>query len=131
MKRFFAVFAVVFAVTAVVYTAYFIGTGFFERSDVALLEYYVSETGEAITLKTAIASSMGHTRGFKDSGGGEKPHYLTFYSAFGGLNGSVGAKEEFVLELGENDSEIYFRQTDGGYRLVLRKDTETGKWIRP
>ena len=28
-----------------------------------------------------------------------EPHYLKFYSAWGGFNSSIGAKQEFVLEL--------------------------------
>lgn len=74
---------------------------------------------------------MGYIRGFKDVGGREKPHYLTFYSTFGGLNSSFGAKNEFILELGENDSEIYFNRKDGGYELVLQKNIETGEWVKP
>ena len=74
---------------------------------------------------------MGYIRGFEDQGGGEKPHYLTFYSTFGGLNSSFGAKHEFELELSEMDTEICFNRPDGGYALVLYKDPGTGVWTRP
>lgn len=110
---------------------YFIGTGFLTRNDVVLLDYSVSEDGTGITLQTSIFSSMGYTRGFKDSGGGVKPHYLTFYSTFGGLNSSFGAKHEFELELDKTDTEIWFNRADGGYELVLQKNEETGEWVRP
>lgn len=73
----------------------------------------------------------GITRGFKDNGGGVKPHYLTFYSTFGGLNCQLGAKSEHTLTLDKDDTEIYFNRADGGYELVLQKDKETGEWIRP
>jgi len=106
-------------------------TGFNERTDVALVDYAVSEDGTEITLHTMVMSSMGYTRGLRDDGGGVKPHYLTFYSAFGGPNSSFGAKDSFVLELGADDSEIYFNRPDGGYELVLRKDQAIGQWERP
>lgn len=110
---------------------YFVGTGFLERMDVLLYDYSVSEDGTELTFNAGIMSSMGFIRGYKDSGGGVKPHYLTFYSTFGGLNSSFGAKNEFVLELDKDDSEIYFKRAKGGYELVLQKNAETGQWERP
>lgn len=101
-----------------------------KKTDVALGEYSVSEDGTKLTFHTGVMSSMGYIRGFKDNGGGVKPHYLTFYSTFGGLNSSFGAKSEFELELDENDTEIYFGRSDGGYELVLQKDIDTGEWVR-
>ena len=111
--------------------SYFIGSGFIKRTDVVLVDYSVSEDGTQIILNTTIPTSMGYIRGFEDNGGGVKPHYLTFYSTFGGLNSSFGTKNEFELNLSENDTEIYFNRADGGYELVLQKDVETGEWTRP
>lgn len=111
--------------------AFLIGTGFQKRTDVVLFDYSVSEDGTAINLGVQVSSSMGYVRGFKDNGGGVKPHYLTFYSAFGGLNSSFGTVNSFVLELESDDREIYFNRPNGGYELVLVKDEETGEWIRP
>lgn len=108
----------------------FVGTGFMERTDVALADYSVSDDGTELTFNAGVISSMGYIRGYKDNGGGVKPHYLTFYSTFGGLNSSLGAKSEFVLELDKGDSEIYFKRARGGYELVLQKNAETGEWER-
>lgn len=120
-------------VTAVIVLlgSYWIGSGFMERNDVALLDYSLSEDGTEITLHTAVMSSMGYTRGFSDNGGGVKPHYLTFYSTFGGLNSSFGAKNTFHLALEPDDREIWFHRADGGYELVLQKDSDSGEWVRP
>ncbi|MEE1086478.1 MAG: hypothetical protein U0L05_04840 [Schaedlerella sp.] len=107
---------------------YLIGTGFMKRTDVALGEYSVSEDGKTLTFHAGVISSMGYVRDFKDDGGGVKPHYLTFYSTFGGLNSSFGAKSKFILELEADDTEIYFGRPDGGYELVLCKNAETGEW---
>ncbi len=118
----------VIAVIVILTVSFFVGTGFIERTDVILTDYSVSEDGTQITLNASVSSSMGYIRGFKNNGGGVKPHYLTFYSTFGGLNSKLGAKNEFVLEVNEDDSEIYFNRAGGGYELVLQKNTETGEW---
>ena len=110
---------------------YLIGTGYIINGGIYLGEYNVSEDGTELTFSAGIMSSMGFIRGYKDNGGGVKPHYLTFYSTFGGLNSSFGAKNEFVLELDKDDSEIYFKRANGGYELVLQKNAETGAWERP
>ena len=119
------------AIILVIILSFLIGTGFRERSDVILADFAISENGMKLTFQTAIPTSIGYIRGFKNDGGIEKPHYLTFYSTFGGLNNSFGAKNEFELALNESDTEIYFNRADGGYELVLQKDVDTGNWIRP
>ena len=115
----------------VIISTFFIGTGFQKRTDVVLVAYSVFEDGTSINLGVQVASSMGYVRGFKDNGGGVKPHYLTFYSTFGGVNSSFGAVNSFVLGIEEDDTEIYFNRPDGGYEVVLLKDEETGEWNRP
>lgn len=119
------------AIILILILSFLIGTGFRKRTDVVLNDFAVSEDSTKLTFQTTIPSSMGYIRGFEDNGGGVKPHYLTFYSTFGGLNNSFGAKHEFELGLDEGDTEIYFNRAGGGYELVLQKDANTGKWIRP
>ncbi|MBE5851806.1 MAG: hypothetical protein E7299_02450 [Lachnospiraceae bacterium] len=121
----------VIAAIVVFIASFLIATGFIERTDVALCAYSVSETGSEITLKVCVMSSIGNIRNFKDNGGGVKPHYLTFYSTFGGLNSSFGAVNSFVLELDKDDTEIYFNRSNDGYELVLVKNADTGEWERP
>ena len=130
-SKMICIIAIIVSVVIVLVLAYFIGTGFMVRTDVVLADFSVSEDGTILTLKTTIPTSMGYIRCYKKEGGGVKPHYLTFYSTFGGLNSSFGAKNEFELELGEDDTEIYFNRPDGGYTLVLQKNTETGEWYNP
>lgn len=119
------------AVIVVLMLLMFICTGFRKRTDVVLFDYSVSEDGSAISLEIQVSSSMGYIRGFKDKGGGVKPHYLTFYSTFGGLNSSFGSINEIKLELSRDNTEIYFNRPGGGYELVLKKDIATDEWIRP
>ena len=91
------------AIILVLILSFLISTGFKEKTDVVLHDFSVSEDGTKLTFRTFNASSMGYIRGFEDNGGGVKPHYLTFYSTFGGLNNSFGAKNEFELDLDEGD----------------------------
>lgn len=128
MKKILVIVLLIIVLLSIIY---FVGTGFLERMDVILHDYSVSEDGTELTFNAGIMSSMGFIRGYKDNGGGVKPHYLTFYSTFGGLNSSFGAKNEFVLPLDEEDTEIYFKRASGGYELVLKKNEETGAWERP
>lgn len=118
-------------IIAVLILSFFVGTGFVKRTDVDLTDYSISEDGTKLIFKADIPSSMGYIRGFEDKGGGVKPHYLVFYSTFGGVNSSFGAKYEFELDLSEDDMEIYFNRPDGEYKLMLKKNTETGEWEWP
>ena len=92
-------------------------------------QFVVSEDGKELKFTIAVGSPMGYVRGFKDEGGGVKPHYLKFYSAWGGLNSSIGAKSEYVLKLDPNDTEIYVYHGDSGYSLALKKDIDSGEWF--
>lgn len=93
-------------------------------------DFVVSEDGSEITFKVGVASSMGFVRGYKDEGGGVKPHYLKFYSAWGGFNSSIGANNEYTLKLEPEDTEIYVYHGDGGYDLALKKDVTSGEWYK-
>ena len=122
---------VMLAIIAFVIGAFFIGSGLIKRTDVFLNDYSVSEDGTTISFDAQSASSMGYIRGVKDNGGGVEPHYLDFYSTFGGLNSSFGAAGTFVLEVAPEDTEIYFSRPNGEYELVLIKSDDTGEWVRP
>lgn len=121
----------VIASVVVLIMAFFIGTGFMKNPNVVLTHYSISEDGTEITLNVTVSTPIGYVRSFHDKGGGIKPHYLTFYSTFGGINSSFGAKSTYILKLTPNDTEIYFNRRDGGYELVLVKDEETGQWQKP
>lgn len=114
----------------IVIVGWMIGTGYTYETSAYISEYTVSEDGSEIRFKVGVGSSMGYVRGFKDEGGGVKPHYLKFYSAWGGLNSAIGAKSEFVMPLAPDDTEIYVYHGNHGYDLILEKDTETGEWFR-
>ncbi len=111
---------------------YTLSTGFMRRNDVCLTDYESWSDGKDnyITLKCSIPTSMGYIRDMKVDGGGVKSYYLSFYSTFGGINSSLGAQDIFTLQC-NNETEIYFRRPNGGYELILVRDSTIGEWKRP
>lgn len=118
-----SVFIILVAVT------WIIGSGFTKRADVYLVDYSVSEDRGEITLQVGVASSMGYVRDFLNDTNKTDTMEIQFYSAFGGLNGSIGAKNEFVILPNPECREIYFYHNNG-FDLVLQKNQDTGEWVR-
>ena len=111
--------------------AIIIGSGFDARGDVVLGDYRTAADGSAVTVQVGVAGSMGYVRAAQETHEGEKL-YVKFYSAFGGYNGTLGAKESFEIETPQNCREIWFYR-DGGeemYDLVLRRDDAASAWVR-
>ena len=107
--------------------AYYIGLGLLPRSDVWISHFQVSEQQDTITIYTTDSSSAGYTRTVKNVSNDPKMMKLKFYSAFGGVNGSIGAKSEFDLPLSPECKEIYVL-LDADYELSIKKNPITGKW---
>ncbi|NCB28165.1 MAG: hypothetical protein EOM63_00125 [Clostridia bacterium] len=125
-KILFAVVCLLFVITS-----WMVATGFSVQTSAYITDdFTVAEDGSEITFHTGVGSSMGFIRGYKDEGGGINPHYLKFYSAWGGLNSSLGAKTEYTLRLSAEDTEIYVYHGDSGYALSLKKDETSGTWYR-
>ena len=124
-------FIIVIGIVIVLIVVFFIGTGLTKNPKVEIINYSVNEDGSELNFTIGIPDSIGYTRGYKNKGGGGKSHYLNFYNTFGVINSDWGAKFEFTLELDEDDTEVYFNRTGGGYELVLQKNEETGEWERP
>jgi len=111
----------------VIFIEWMLASGFSMQNSVYITDdFTVSEDGSEIRFVVCVASSMGYVRGYKNEGGKGKPHYLKFYSAWGGFNSSIGAKNEYVLKLSPDDTEIYVFHGEEGYDLALEKNTETG-----
>lgn len=116
--------------TLILIGIWMIGTGFSYETSAYISDFSVSGDGGEMKFSVGVGSSMGYVRGFKDEGGGVKPHYLKFYSAWGGFNSSIGAESVYTLKLDPSDTEIYVYHGDGGYILTLQKNTESGEWLR-
>lgn len=109
--------------------AYYIGLGFLPRTDVVVADFEVSEQEDEMTIYTYILSSAGYSRTVKNVSDDPEKMMLKFYYAFGGVNGSIGAKSEFDLPLSPECKEIYVLLYDD-YRLTLAKNPTTGEWER-
>lgn len=108
---------------------YFIGSGFLKATSVYISDYSVSEDGTEMTVKLGVASSAGYIRkaAVHQQQGGRL--YLDCYSAFGGFNGSIGAREEYTIPLAEETEVIAICSGGNGYQAVLEKDGD-GNWQR-
>ena len=113
-----------------IFAAWTIGSGSIVRTDVYVEDFAVSDDGGKLILTVGVGSPMGYVRGFRNEGGGVKPHYLKFYSAWGCFNSSLGAGSEYTLVLHPDDTEVFFYRGGGGYSLELYKDGESGEWRR-
>lgn len=120
---------IVVITAVVVYLVYFIGTGFLKNGSVYIGEYVVSEDGSKITLDIGVATSVGYIRDVTvhQQEGGKL--YIDCYSAFGGFNGSIGAKRRFTLPIEEDTTIIGIYRSANCYEEVLYKDADGG-WKR-
>ena len=107
--------------------AYYFGVGFLPATNVVVTDFQVSEQQDSMTIQTSIATSAGYTRSVKNVSDDPEKMMLKFYSAFGGVNGSIGAKSEFDLPLSPECKEIYVLLYDD-YKLLIAKNPATGKW---
>lgn len=82
----------------------------------------MSDDGGKLILTVGVGSPMGYVRGFRNEGGEVKPHYLKFYSAWGGFNSSLGAAGEYILMLHPDDTEVFFT---AGAAAILSSCTRT------
>lgn len=107
--------------------AYYFGVGFLPATNVVVTDFEVSEQQDSMTIQTSIATSAGYTRSVKNVSDDPEKMMLKFYSAFGGVNGSIGAKSEFDLPLSPECKEIYVLLYDD-YKLLIAKNPTTGEW---
>lgn len=124
MKRIFLVllFSAVF-----LFAVYFIGSGFIKTSSVYVSDFSVSDDGSEITLRLSMSSSAGSVRkvAVHQQHGGKL--CLDCYYAFGGINGSIGAKSEYTVPVFSDTDTIAIYQNSDCYKVVLLKD-DSGNW---
>ena len=118
---------VLISVLIFISVVYFICSGFHVREDVYLLEYIVPPFKNEMTIAVFVAPSTGHTRAVKNVSDDPEVMQLKFYSAFGGVNGSVGAVDRFVIDVASECKEIYFYRGER-FQLILHKNEASGEW---
>ena len=120
-------FSIIVVILLLLYGGYYFGLGLIPATDVGISDFKVSEKQDQITVYTFVLSSVGYTRTVKDVSDDPKKMKLQFYPAFGGINGSIGAKYEFDLPLSPECKEIYVLLYDD-YKLLIAKNPATGEW---
>ena len=117
------------AVAAVMLTAYMTMSGFIRNTSVFIEDYSVSQDGSSVTLKTGIGSSAGCIRklAVHQRQGGKL--YIDCIGAFGGINGSIGARDTFTLPLDKDTAVIALVRDADCYEEVLSR-AEDGTWHR-
>lgn len=121
------VIIIIAAVAVVIAGVFIIGSGFKKESSAYISSFSVSEDGTEMTINVAVGNSVGFIRDVKvhQQEGGKL--YLDCYAAFGGFNGSIGAKSEYTISLAPETEIIALYRNDNAYQEVLKKDAD-GTW---
>ncbi len=106
---------------------YYIGSGFTKVGTIYITDFMLSGDGTEITIKTGNFSSAGFIRKARVHQQECGKLYIDFISAFGGINGDMGAKDEFVIPLDPQTKSIGVFRASGSYEVVLEKN-ENSEW---
>ncbi len=123
-KRYFIIIPII--IIALV-ALYLVGTGFTKQGDTYIADFSLSEDGTEMTITVGVSSSAGYVRKISESQQFGGKLYLDCYSAFGGFNGSWGAKSEYVIQLDKYTEMIGLFRGANCYQAVLQKDS-SGTW---
>jgi len=114
---------------AVIMAMYILLPGLMKRGDVVITDFSVSESGTEMLLSVGMTSSAGYVRRIDAQQQHAGRLYLDGYAAFGGINGSLGAKERFVVPIDKNTTMIAIYRAPDCYEPILEKDGD-GEWRR-
>jgi hypothetical protein len=108
---------------------YIIGSGFTKCGSAFIQDYIVSDDGTEMTITVGVGSSVGYIRkvSVHQQEGGKL--YLDCIYAFGGINGSIGAKSDYVISLDDDTYTICLYRYGSSYEAVLERD-DFRKWNR-
>lgn len=129
MKKPVRIAIIALAVIIALMTMYLVAPGFTKMGNVFIVDFSVSEDGAEMTITVGVSTSIGYVRkvSVHQQHGGKL--YLDCYSAFGGINGSWGAKNEYTIQLDEDTEMIALYRSPNCYDPVLEKDAN-GEWQR-
>ena len=129
MKKPVRIAIIALAVIIALMTMYLVAPGITKMGNVYVADFSVSEDGSEMTITVGVSTSIGYVRkvSVHQQHGGKL--YLDCYSAFGGINGSWGAKNEYTIQLDEDTEMIALYRSPNCYDPVLEKDAN-GEWQR-
>lgn len=116
-------------IVAVLLLVYCFGSGYIKNTSAMVESYAVNDDGDEMILWMGVSSSAGYLRDMEISEPGAERIYLDFYSAFGGINGDLGAKSRYVVPISEKTRTIAIYRDKDCYEEVLVKN-DSGEWVR-
>lgn len=128
MKKLSRIILIALAVIVVLLAAYLVAPGFAKMGNVYITDFRVSEDGSEMTVTVGVSSSIGYVRKVSEHRQQGGKLYLDCYSAFGGINGSWGAKNEYNIQLDDDTEMIAIYRSPNCYDPVLLKG-EDGVWV--
>ena len=129
MKKYKKAVVLVLAILIALTAVYLIVPGFSKQGSAYIADYSVSEDGTEMTITVGVSSSIGYIRKVAEHQQHGGKLYLDCYSAFGGINGSWGAKSEYTIQIDEDTEMIALYRSADCYDPVLEKDAN-GEWQR-
>ena len=129
MKKYKKVAVITLAIVVALAALYVIAPGFTKQGNTYIADYSVSEDGTEMTITVGVSSSIGYVRKVSEHQQHGGKLYLDCYSAFGGINGSWGAKSEYTIQIDKGTEMIAIYRSADCYDPVLEKD-ENGGWQR-
>lgn len=129
MKKPVRIAIIALAVIIALMTMYLVVSGFTKMGNVFIVDFSVSEDGSEMTVTVGVSSSIGYVRKVSEHQQQGGKLYLDCYSAFGGINGSWGAKSEYTIQIDEDTEMIALYRSADCYDPVLEKDAN-GEWQR-
>lgn len=129
MKKCKNVAVIALTILAALTALYVIVPGVTKQGNAYIADYSVSEDGTEMTITVGVSTSVGYIRKVSEHQQQGGKLYLDCYSAFGGLNGSIGAKSKYVVSLDMNTEMIALYRAPDCYEPVLEKN-ENNEWQR-
>ena len=127
MKKYKKVAVITLAIVVALAAFYVIAPGFTKQGNVYIADYSVSEDSTEMNINVGVSTSIGYVRKIAEHQQHGGKLYLDCYSAFGGINGSWGAKNEYNIQIDEDTTMIALYRSADCYETVLEKD-ENGEW---
>lgn len=129
MMKYKKIVAIALVIIIALATLYVVAPGFAKQGNTHIIDYSVSEDGTEMTITVGVSTSIGYVRKVSEYQQHGGKLYLDCYSAFGGINGSWGAKSKFTIQIDEDTEMIALYRSEDCYDPVLEKD-ENGEWQR-
>ena len=128
MKKYKRIVAIALTIVVALAALYVIAPGFAKQGNAYIADYSVSEDGTEMTITVGVSTSIGYVRKVSEHQQHGGRLYLDCYSAFGGINGSWGAKSEYTIQIDKDTEMIAIYRSPNCYDPVLQKG-EDGVWV--